>query len=223
MENFIMIIEDDPEFADYLRRGLMYEGYRVQVFHDAEAGIEALPNRSPDLIILDVMLPGMDGFLACRQLRDMDFSCPILMLTARNAVDDRITGLSVGADDYLGKPFVFDELLARLRALLRRNLSPGKVITFADLELDSGIYAARRQGKTIPLTRTEYELLAFLMAHPGHVLTRQTLVEKFWGLESKSSENALDVYVSRLRRKLGDPPLIRTLHGIGFMLEEGQT
>jgi two-component system response regulator MprA len=220
METDILIIEDDPEFADYLRRGLTYESYRVQVFPTAEAGVAALRDRPPDLAILDLMLPGMDGVSACRQLRDQGFAGPVLMLTARNAVDDRITGLDAGADDYLGKPFAFEELLARLRTLLRRTSSPGTVTTFADLELDAGIYAARRQGRTIPLTHTEYELLAFFLAHPGQVLTRQTLVERFWSLENETSENALDVYISRLRRKLGEPALIRTLHGIGYVLEE---
>lgn len=222
METHILVIEDDPEFADYLRRGLTYEGYRVQVFPSAEAGLDALREGQPDLVILDIMLPGMDGASACRQLRDMGYTCPVLMLTARNAVNDRITGLDAGADDYLGKPFVFEELLARLRALLRRSGAADLVISFSDLELDGGIYAARRQGKTFPLTHTEYELLEFFLTHPGQVLTRQTLVEKFWSLESESSENTLDVYISRLRRKLGEPPLIRTLHGIGYVLEEGQ-
>jgi two-component system response regulator MprA len=222
METHILIIEDDPEFADYLRRGLTYEGYHVQVFPNAEVGMAALSDYPPDLAILDVMLPGMDGMSACRRLRDLGYTGPVLMLTARNAVDDRINGLDAGADDYLGKPFAFEELLARLRALLRRSSAADKVISYADLELDTGIYAARRQGKTISLTHKEYELLAFFLAHTGQVLTRQMLVDKFWSLESESSDNALDVYISRLRRKLGEPPLIRTLHGIGYMLEEGQ-
>jgi two-component system response regulator MprA len=222
METHILIIEDDPEFADYLRRGLTYEGYFVEIFPNAEAGLAALRTRPTDLVILDIMLPEMDGMMACRKMREFGYDCPVLMLTARNAINDRITGLDAGADDYLGKPFAFDELLARLRALLRRTNFSEMVSTFADLELDAGIYAARRQGRTIPLTRTEFELLSFFLAHPGQVLERQTLVERFWSMERETSENTLDVYISRLRRKLGDPPLVRTLHGIGYVLEEGQ-
>lgn len=216
--NSILIIEDDPEFGDYLRRGLSYEGYRVRLSSSSEAGLVEIRLSQPDLLILDVMLPGMDGMATCRSLRQLGYSGPILMLTARNAVDDRVTGLESGADDYLGKPIVFDELLARLRALLRRRDVGGHILSFADLELDSGLRLARRKGSPISLSRTEYDLLALFLNYPRQVLTRDTLLEKVWGTE-KGDLNVLDVYISRLRRKLGDPPLIQTIYGVGYLLK----
>jgi two-component system response regulator MprA len=218
--NNLLIIEDDPEFADYLRRGLIYEGYQVQMSASAEDGLGILRSHQPSLIILDVMLPGMDGISACRHLRQTDYLGPILMLTARDAVGDRVNGLDAGADDYLGKPFDFDELLARLRALMRRQVADGSVIVFADLELDEGVYTLRRHGATNPLTRTEFALLAFLLANPRKVLTRDVIIGHVWGTESSGHEKSLDVYISRLRRKLGKPPLIHTLHGVGYILKE---
>ena len=216
----LLIIEDDPEFAGYLQRGLTYEGYQVQVAATAESGLKLLAAQQPDLLILDVMLPGMNGMDACRTLRQSDYRGPILMLTARNAVDDRVTGLDAGADDYLGKPFDFDELLARLRALLRRHITTGSIVTFADLELDAGLYVARRRDKTISLSRTEYELLAFFLAQPQQVLAREAILQRVWGLNYEGQTSVLDVYISRLRHKLGDPPLIHTLHGVGYVLKE---
>ena len=220
MNNHLLVIEDEPEFADYLRRGLTYDGYRVQLANNAESGLEALRRSLPDLVILDVMLPGLDGMTACRYLREWGYSGPVLMLTARNTVVDRVTGLDAGADDYLVKPFEFDELLARLRALLRRKGVSNSVISFADLELDIGLRVAFRQGKSIALTRTEYDLLAFFLAHPQQTLTRDMLIESVWGFAKEGDTSLLDVYISRLRRKLGEPPLIHTLYGIGYVLNE---
>lgn len=220
MELSLLIVEDEPEFADYLRRGLTYEGYRVRVAPSAEAALEQLRLTHPDGVLLDVMLPGMDGMTACRCLRESGYAGPILMLTARDAVNDRVTGLDAGADDYLVKPFAFDELLARLRAILRR-VNPANVIVFADLELDTGQRVARRHDQSISLSRTEYELLSLFLNHPRQAISRERLLEQIWGLRLGQNANVLDVYVSRLRRKLGEPPLIQTVYGVGYVLAEG--
>jgi two-component system response regulator MprA len=216
----LLIIEDDLEFADYLRRGLIYEGYQVQITSSAEEGIASLYSYQHDIVVLDVMLPGIDGMAACRTIRQTDYRGPILMLTARNAVDDRVAGLDAGADDYLGKPFDFDELLARLRALLRRQAPIGSVTVFSDLELDRDLYAVRRHGETIHLSRIEYDLLAFFLTYPQQVLTRDAIIDHVWDLEHSGHEKSLDVYISRLRRKIGKPPLIHTLYGVGYILRE---
>ena len=220
MDARLLVIEDEPEFADYLRRGLTYAGYRVPIATTAEDGLEQLRRSHPDLILLDVMLPGMDGMAACRQLRESGFTGPVLMLTARDTVPDRVLGLDSGADDYLVKPFAFDELLARLRALLRRAGGVSNLITFADLELDGNLHVARRRGKVIPLTRTEYDLLTLFLEHPRQALSRETLIARVWGAGNEHDPNVLDVYISRLRRKLGDPILIHTLHGVGYVLQD---
>lgn len=220
MDAQLLVIEDEPEYADYLRRGLTYAGYRVRVAASAEAGLHQVQRSQPEIIILDVMLPGMDGMAACRQLRQSGFTGPVLMLTARDAVPDRVLGLDSGADDYLVKPFAFDELLARLRALQRRNGGLSNRITFADLELDGNLHVARRSGKAIPLTRTEYDLLALFLEHPRQALSRDVLITSVWGADREHDPNVLDVYISRLRRKLGDPPLIHTRHGVGYVLQD---
>ena len=220
MNPHLLIIEDDLEFADYLRRGLTYEGYQVQVAASAEMGMSFLHASQPDLIILDVMLPGIDGMAACRAIRQAAYCGPVLMLTARNAVDDRITGLDAGADDYLGKPFGFDELLARLRALLRRQGTIGTIITFTDLELDTSLYCAYRHGREITFSRTEYELLRLFLSHPQQLLTREVILENVWPGVKGYRGDVLDVYVSRVRRKLGKPSLIHTVYGMGYILKE---
>lgn len=219
----LLIIEDDSEFADYLKRGLTYEGYQVQIAASAETGLTFLHASPPDVIILDVMLPGLDGMTACRAIRQSVYRGPILMLTARNAVDDRIIGLDAGADDYLGKPFDFDELLARLRALLRRQGPIGSIITFADLELDTNLYCAYRHGREITFSRTEYELLRLFLSHPQQLLTREIILENVWPGTQGDRGDVLDVYVLRLRRKLGNPSLIHTVHGVGYILKEEKT
>lgn len=216
----LLIIEDDPEFIDYLRRGLTYEDYQVQIATSAEMGMTFLHTNQPDLIILDIMLPGIDGITACRIIRQADYHGPILMLTARNAVDDRVTGLDAGADDYLGKPFGFDELLARLRALLRRQEPIRKIFTFADLELDTDLCCAYRHGREITFSRTEYDLLRLFLSHPQQLLTREVILENVWPGVQGDRGDVLDVYVSRLRRKLGSPPLIHTVYGMGYILKE---
>lgn len=216
----LLIVEDEPEFADYLRRGLTYDGYQVRVAYSAETGLEEVRRSQPDLIIFDVMLPFMDGFTACRHLRESGYTGPVLMLTARDAIYDRITGLDSGADDYMAKPFNFDELLARLRALLRRKGCGTSVFSFADLELDTRLRTAARRGINIALSRTEYDLLHFFLSYPEQVLTRDVLIENIWGSAPGLNSNVLDIYVSRLRRKLGEPSLIHTLYGIGYMLKK---
>ncbi len=220
MEKDILLIEDDVEFADYLKRGLGYVGYHVRLAGSAEDGLDKLSQSQPDFIILDVMLPGMDGIAACRCMREIGYIGPILMLTARNAIPDRVSGLDAGADDYLVKPFAFEELLARMDALLRRTTDVNFTVTFADLELDKSLYIVRRAGIPISMTKTEYDLLAFLLKSPERVLTRQELVVEVWGTDTGIAHNVLDVYISRLRRKLGDPPLIYTQYGVGYILKE---
>lgn len=215
-----MLVEDEVEFSDYLRRGLTYAGYHVRLAHSAEEGLEKFNQSQPNFIILDVMLPGIDGMTACRRVRETGYIGPILMLTARNAIPDRVSGLDAGADDYLVKPFAFEELLARLRTLQRRTSEINTVVAFADLELDNNLYSARRAGRPILLTRTEYDLLSFLLKYPQRVFTRSTLIVEVWGTDAKIHENVLDVYISRLRRKLGNPSLIHTQYGVGFILKE---
>ncbi|MBZ0291514.1 MAG: response regulator transcription factor [Anaerolineae bacterium] len=216
----LLVVEDEPEFADYLRRGLSYDGYQVRVASSAEAGLEEVRRSPPDLIIFDVMLPLMDGIMACRCLREWGYAGPVLMLTARDAIDDRVTGLDSGADDYLAKPFDFDELLARLRALLRRRGYGTSILSFADVELDTRLRTAARRGSTITLSRTEYDLLLFFLSYPEQTLTREVLLENIWGTAPGLNSNVLDIYISRLRHKLGEPPLIHTLYGIGYVLKK---
>ncbi len=220
METDILLIEDELEFADYLKRGLTYAGYRVCLARSAEEGLEKFDQNRPRLLILDVMLPGMDGMDACRRIRENGYTGPILMLTARNAIPDRVMGLDAGADDYLVKPFAFDELLARIRTLQRRSGDSSSAISFADMELDMGLFMARRAGKPIALTRTEFDLLGHLLRHPRQVLTREALTLEVWGRDAEIQPNILDVYIARLRRKLGEPPLIHTIYGIGYVLKE---
>ncbi len=216
----VLVIEDEPEFADYLRRGLTYDGYQVRVSYSAEIGLEEVRRSQPDLIIFDVMLPFMDGFTACRHLRESGYTGPVLMLTARDAIYDRVTGLDSGADDYMAKPFDFEELLARLRALLRRKGHGTSLISFADLELDIRTRTAMRGSSAITLSRTEYDLLFLFLSYPEQTLSREVLVENIWGNPPALNSNVLDIYISRLRRKLGEPPLIHTLYGIGYVLKK---
>lgn len=215
----LLVVEDDPEMADYLHRGLTYDGYNVRVVQSAEAGMEEVQYRKPDLIILDLMLPYTDGITACSSLRNEEYQGPILMLTARNTVEDRVLGLDAGADDYLVKPFNFEELLARLRALLRRMGGESSHIFYDDLVVDIGMHSASRGGQAIHLSKTEYDLLTFFLAYPEQVHTREMLVEKIWGHTTDPKYNVLDIYISRLRHKLGEPPLIHTMYGVGYMLK----
>jgi two-component system response regulator MprA len=220
----ILVVDDDPNILKVVQRGLGFEGYRVQVAVSGEDALVAARENEPDLIILDLMLPGVDGIEVCRRLRG-GLNTPILMLTARDAVRDKIAGLEAGADDYLAKPFVFDELVARVRALLRRAAPDGpEILRLADLELDTGTREVRRGDRQIQLTAREYELLEFLMRHPRQVLTRDLIFERVWGYDFLGESNVIDVHVRALREKLeagGEPRFIQTVRGAGYALREG--
>jgi two-component system response regulator MprA len=220
----VLVVDDDPRVREALGRALALKGFEVRLADGGEAGLTAVALQAPDVVVLDVLMPGLDGLEVCRRLRDAGERIPVLLLTARDAVADRVIGLESGADDYLVKPFALDELVARLRALLRRA-GPGErdVLRFADVELDRGTHEVRRGGRPVSLTLTEFELLAAFLAHPRRVLTRSVLFERVWGYDLGYSSNALAVYVSTLRRKLeegGEPRLLHTVRGVGYMLRE---
>ncbi len=220
----ILLIEDERKIADFIRRGLTLEGYQVQVAYDGESGLDAAVEQRPDLIILDIMLPAIDGFEVCRALRDAGFDMPILMLTARDAVRDRVAGLDAGADDYLVKPFAFDELLARIRALLRRRAAAEEeILQFADLSLNPTTREVMRGGRRIDLTAKEFDILETFMRHPRQVLTREQLYERIWGYDFSGESNIIEVYIRYLRAKLeadGESRLIHTVRGVGYVLRE---
>jgi two-component system response regulator MprA len=221
----ILIIEDEINIAEALERGLIYEGYRVDVAYDGHRGLAIARDNPPDLVILDWMLPGIDGLEVCRRLRAAN-NVPILMLTAKDAVSDRVQGLDAGADDYLIKPFAFDELLARLRALLRRRkASPEQpeILRFADLVLDTGTHRAKRGERAIDLTAKEYELLELFMRNPRQVLTRDVIFDRVWGYDFGGESNIIEVYVRYLRQKTEqneESRLIHTVRSVGYVLRE---
>ena len=219
----ILAIDDDSNVTDFLRRGLYYEGYAVEVANSGQDGLDLARGRTPDLVVLDVMMPGMDGLEVCRRLK-AGGDVPILMLTGRDAVADRVEGLETGADDYLVKPFAVEELLARIRALLRRrDASTPEVLRSSDLSLDTGARIARRGHREIQLSTTEYNLLHLFMRHPGQVLTRARIMDAVWGYDFGGESNVLEVYVRYLRAKLEadeEPRLIHTMRGTGYVLRE---
>ena len=221
MAEHILVVEDDLGIADTLRRGLIFEGYRVTLVHNGEDALQSAREQMPDLVVLDWMLPGLDGLEVCRRLRAAS-DVPILMLTAKDTVPDRVLGLDAGADDYLVKPFAFDELLARIRALLRRvKPTQAEVLRFADLELDTGTHQARRADQIVDLTAKEYELLELFMRNPRNVLTRDLIFDRVWGYDFGGESNIIEVYVRYLRRKLESakhPRLIHTVRGVGYVL-----
>lgn len=224
MPEHILVVEDDPQIADLLRRGLIYEGYSVAVTADGPAGLTAARDRPPDLVLLDLMLPGMDGLTVCARLRAAS-SVPILILTARDAVPDRVKGLDAGADDYVVKPFNFDELLARIRAQLRRRapVADQETLRFADLMLNPDTHEVFRGGRKIELTAREFEVLLLFMQHPRQVITRDLLYERIWGYDFGGESNIIEVYVRYVRSKLeegGAPRLIQTVRGVGYALRE---
>ena len=217
----ILVVEDEPDVARFVQRGLIYAGYTVDVAHEGQEGLNLARDNVPDLVVLDVMLPDMDGLEVCRRLRRGDPDLPILMLTAKDAVPDRVAGLDAGADDYLVKPFAFDELLARIRALLRRAQPQARAtLRFADLVLDTATREVRRGGRPIQLTPKEYELLELFMRHPRQVLSRGTIFDRIWGYDFGGESNIIEVYVRYLRKKLGPPNLIQTVRGVGYALRE---
>jgi two-component system response regulator MprA len=223
MKERIMIIEDDEGILRVLRRALTYEGYQVETALEGENGLSQAREWRPDLVILDLMLPGMDGLEVTQRLRT-DGNIPILMLTAKDTVNDRVQGLDAGADDYMTKPFDLDELLARVRALLRRTqLERAPVLTFNDLTLDTSTRLATRRGRPIALTAKEYDLLELFMRHPRQVMTREMIFDRVWGYDFGGESNVLDVYIRYLRQKLendGEARLIHTVRGVGYVLRE---
>ena len=223
MGEHILVIEDEQKIADFLRRGLTYEGFQVEVRMDGESGLKAARDNPPDLVVLDVMLPGLDGFEVCRRLR-AGGSVPILMLTARDSVADRVKGLDSGADDYVVKPFAFEELIARVRALLRRSRpNEEMVLHFADLTLNVTTREITRGVRKVELTTKEFDLLHFFMRHPRQVLPRELIYDRIWGYDFGGESNILEVYIRYLRSKLesGDEPrLIQTVRGVGYALRE---
>jgi len=223
----ILVVDDDRAVRESLRRSLSFNGYTVALAEDGVEALDAIANERPDAVVLDVMMPRLDGLEVCRQLRSTGDDLPILVLTARDSVSERVAGLDAGADDYLPKPFALEELLARLRALLRRtgpdDDSDTAILNFADLTLDPATREVHRGKRGISLTRTEFALLEMLMANPRRVLTRSRILEEVWGFDFPTSGNALEVYVGYLRRKTeaeGEPRLIHTVRGVGYVLRE---
>jgi two-component system response regulator MprA len=219
----ILVVDDDPEIVSFLKRGLTFEGYSVETAGDGAEALAKIREREPDLVILDVMMPGMDGIEVARRLRQAS-AIPILMLTAKGTVADRVAGLDSGADDYLVKPFAFDELLARMRSLLRRTQPvEGEVLRFMDLSLNTVTREVMRGSDAIDLTAQEFNLLELFLRHPRQVLKRDMIYEKVWGYDFGGESNVIEVYMRYLRSKLeaaGQPRLIQTVRGVGYVLKE---
>jgi two-component system, OmpR family, response regulator MprA len=221
----ILVVDDERAVRESLRRALELEGYEIELAEDGEQALRQLEAAGePDAMVLDVLMPRLDGLEVCRRLRNSGSRLPVLMLTARVEVENRVAGLDAGADDYVTKPFALEELLARLRALLRRRTDGGgEVLRFADLELDPGTREVRRGGEPIELTRTEFSLLELFMRNPRQVLTRSVIFERVWGYDFGYASNSLDVYIGYLRRKTetgGKPRLIHTVRGVGYSLRQ---
>ena len=218
----VLVVEDEPNIAEFIRRGLIYKGYEVDVAASGEEALEVAQKRLPELVVLDLMLPGMDGIEVCRRLRAAD-DVPIIMLTARDSVSDKVRGLESGADDYITKPFEFEELLARVRATLRRRSGRNaEVLRVGDLTVKPASREVSRGSRVVELTTREYDLLEFLARHAGEVVTKETLFEKVWGYDLEIESDAIKVYVSYLRKKLnteGEPDLIHAVRGVGYMLK----
>ncbi|MET9117123.1 response regulator transcription factor [Streptomyces longwoodensis] len=229
----ILIVDDEPAVREALQRSLAFEGYDTEVAVDGADALDKATRYRPDLLVLDIQMPRMDGLTAARRIRGAGDTTPMLMLTARDTVGDRVTGLDAGADDYLVKPFELDELFARIRALLRRSSYAAAVsaeaqadeaLTFADLRMDLATREVTRGGRPVELTRTEFTLLEMFMAHPRQVLTREQILKAVWGFDFEPSSNSLDVYVMYLRRKTeagGEPRLVHTVRGVGYVLRQG--
>lgn len=217
----ILVIDDDPKITAMLQRALAYEGYRVETANDGYTGLNMARNNPPELLILDIMLPGLDGWEICQRFRKENL-IPVLILSARDEVESKVKGLNLGADDYLGKPFALEELLARIQALLRRKTNAGKVIQFSDLKMDLETREVRRAGKSIFLTSREFDLLNLLLNHPNQVLTRDQIIDRVWGLEYTGGSNVVEVYINMLRQKTEEqgPRLIHTVRGVGYVLKE---
>lgn len=223
----ILVVDDDRAVRESLRRSLTFNGYSVELAQDGVEALELISSDRPDAVVLDDMMPRLDGRGVCRQLRSNGDDLPVLMLTARDSIDERVAGLDAGADDYLPKPFALEELLARMRALLRRtgpdDRTESAALTFSDLSLDPVTREVTRGSRSISLTRTEFSLLEMLIHNPRRVLSRSRILEEVWGFDFPTSGNALEVYVGYLRRKTeaeGEPRLIHTVRGVGYVLRE---
>lgn len=220
----ILVIDDEPALTSFLKRGLSYEGFAVETTGTGEAGLTSARERPPDLVILDIMMPGVDGLEVLRRLRSVDAHLPVLLLTARDAPADQVHGLQAGADDYVVKPFSFEVLLARIQALLRRQeLEHAAVLCFADLTLDTGSRIVRRGQRSISLTSLEFKLLQEFLAHPRQVLPKEVLLDRVWGYDFGGNLNVAEVYVKQLRQKLeadGESRLLHTIRGAGYVLRE---
>jgi two-component system response regulator MprA len=223
MNELILIVEDNEAIVKMMQRTLIYEGYKVDTALDGETGLELAESDHPDLVVLDLMLPGIDGLEVCQRLRAKG-NVPILMLTAKDTIQDRVLGLDAGADDYLVKPFELEELMARIRALLRRTQTDrATMLTFEDLTLDTSTRQAFRNDRTIDLTAKEYDLLELFLRHPHQVLTRELIFDRVWGYDFGGESNVLDVYIRYLRQKLEDKEearLIHTVRGVGYVLRK---
>jgi DNA-binding response OmpR family regulator len=220
----VLVVEDEPGIAQFIRQGLREAGYAVDVAHDGQEGLDYAYVAEYDVLVLDILLPKLDGLDVLRALRDRGIKSPVLLLTAKDTVEDRVRGLDVGADDYLVKPFAFPELVARLRALLRRPpLQMDPVLRFGDLAMDTARREVRRGGRLIELSPREFTLLEYLMRHPRHVLTRTQLAEHVWNFDFFSDSNVVDVYIGYLRRKIDrgfDRPLLQTVRGVGYRFSD---
>ncbi len=221
----MLVVDDEPAVREALRRALSLEGYSVDLASDGAEALRSISASEPDVVVLDVLMPEVDGLAACRRLREEGSHVPVLMLTARAAIGERVDGLDAGADDYLVKPFALEELLARIRALLRRGSADRteEPLRFADLFLDPATRDVRRGDRRVELTRTEFNLLELFLRNPRQVLTRSLIFERVWGYDFGLTSNALDVYIGYLRRKTeagGEPRLIQTVRGVGYALRE---
>ena len=214
-EPLVLVVDDEPGILDFVELGLRAEGYRVATETSGTGAVDAVRREHPDAVILDVGLPDIDGFDVVASIRG-ETDVPIVMLTARGNVEDRVRGLELGADDYVAKPFHFEELVARLRAHLRRRTPRDEVVRVADVELHPRTHVVTRSGRPISLTPREYELLELFLRHPGEVLSKHTILDRLWGYDF--DDNLVEVYVGYLRRKLGDPPLVETLRGSGYVM-----
>lgn len=222
MSTRVLLVDDDSKITSLLQRGLAYEGFEVYTASDGEAGLEMAQKYRPHVVLLDIAMPGPDGFEVCRRLR-LQNDAAIIMLTARDEVSDTVNALNMGADDYIAKPFAFDELVARMRAVLRRQKSGGEPLTYADLVLNQATREVQRGEHPIDLTTREYELLLLLMRHPRQVLTREQVLDQVWGYTGDTETNVLEVHIGHVRQKLeahGGARLIQTIRGIGYTLRE---
>jgi two-component system, OmpR family, response regulator MprA len=223
----VLVVDDEPAVRESISRSLRFEGYEVELAGNGESALRSQAAWPADAVVLDVMMPAIDGLETCRRLRATGDRVPVLMLTARRAVGDRVSGLDAGADDYLVKPFALEELLARLRALLRRTDSGGsEKLAFGDVELNVTARTVLRGNRLIELTRTEFDLMELLLRHPRRVLSRSVLFTEVWGYDFGTGSNSLDVYIGYLRRKLeahGEPRLVHTVRGVGYVLKDSET